>query len=205
MYSTLAFTEISSPNILTFSAPSTIVLPKVPGAWYPTNKIVLFGFHRLCFKWCFILPTSHIPLAEIIIDGSLFSFNALDSSAVGVNLSPGNSKGWSPFFNFSCISSSNKSVFFLNTSVAEIARGLSTYTGTFINVLYFFWNTSSSLCSCFNLSISYKISCVLPTAKEGIITFPPLSKVSDTISKNKDAFSSFLIWSLLPYVDSITK
>ena len=31
------------------------------------NNIVLLGFHRLCFKWCFILPISHIPEADIII------------------------------------------------------------------------------------------------------------------------------------------
>ena len=50
IYSILAFTAISSPNSFTVFAPSTIFLPRVPGAWYPTNSIVLFGFQRLCFK-----------------------------------------------------------------------------------------------------------------------------------------------------------
>ena len=103
-----------------------MLLPSVPGAWYPTNNIVLFGFQILCFKWCFILPTSHIPLAEIIIDGSSLSFNALDSSAVLVNFSPGNSSGLSPLSIIAFVSSSNKSSLFLNTSVADIASGLST-------------------------------------------------------------------------------
>jgi len=126
MYSILAFTENSSPNIFTVFAPSTIVLPSVPGAWYPTNKIVLFGFHILCFKWCFILPTSHIPLAEIMIEGSSISFKAFDSSAVCVNLSPGNSSGLSPLSIKAFVSSSNKSSFSLKIWVAEIANGLST-------------------------------------------------------------------------------
>ena len=126
IYSILAFTAISSPNIFTIFAPSTIFLPSVPGAWYPTNKIVLFGFHKLCFKWCFILPTSHIPLADIIIEDSFLSFNSFDSSAVFVNLSPGNSSGLSPLFISFCVSSSNKSIFSAKTSVADIASGLST-------------------------------------------------------------------------------
>ena len=50
IYSILAFTAISSPNIFTFFAPCTMLYPSVPGAWYPTNSIVLFGFHKLCFK-----------------------------------------------------------------------------------------------------------------------------------------------------------
>ena len=100
--------------------------PKVPGAWYPTNKIVDFGFHKLCFKWCFILPTSHIPLADIIMLGLSSSFNAFDSSAVLVNCNPGNSSGLSPFKISSFTSGSNRFVFSLKTSVADIASGLST-------------------------------------------------------------------------------
>ena len=126
MYSILAFTAISSPNIFMVFAPSTILLPKVPGAWYPTNKIVLLGFHIWCFKWCFILPTSHIPLAEIIIAAPSISFNDLDSSAVFVNCNPGNSSGLSPLCINCCVSSSNKFIFSLKISVAEIASGLST-------------------------------------------------------------------------------
>ena len=42
---------------------------------------------------------------------------------------------------------SNNSVFSLNICVADIARGLSTYTGTFINVSYFLINSSSCLFS----------------------------------------------------------
>ena len=45
----------------------------------------------------------------------------------------------------------------------------------------------------FNLLSSYKISCVLPTAKEGITTLPSLSNVSDTMSKNIFALSSLCI------------
>ena len=74
---------------------------------------------------------------------------------------------------------------------SRIKTDISTYTGAFIKVLYSLKNSSSSLVS-FNLFNSYSISCVLPTAKEGIITFPPLSKVSETIFKNISAFSSFL-------------
>ena len=97
-------------------------------------------------------------------------------------------------------------MFFLNTSVAEIASGLSTYTGTFIIFSYFLANSGSFFPkSSFNLSSSYNISCVLPTAKDGIITLPPLSKVSETISKNIFAFSSFFTCNLFPYVDSIIK
>ena len=69
-----------------------------------------------------ILPTSHIPLAEIIIEDSFFSFNAFDSSAVLVNCKPGNSSGLSPLSITACVSSSNKFAFSLNISVAEIAR-----------------------------------------------------------------------------------
>ena len=94
-------------------------------------------------------------------------------------------------------------MFSLNTSVADIASGLSTYTDAFISVLYFLLNSSSFIMS-FNLFISYSISCVLPTANDGITTVPPLSSVCDTMSKNIVAFSSFLMCSLLPYVDSIT-
>ena len=181
-----------------------MLYPNVPGAWYPTNKIVFLGFHKLCFKWCFILPTSHIPLADMIIAGVFLSFNAFDSSEVIANLSPGNSSGLSPCEIACFVSSSNNSILFLKTSVADIASGLSTYTSDFINVLYLLINSSSFLVS-FILFSSYNISCVLPTAKDGIITFPPFSMVSDTIFKNNSAFSSFLIWILLPYVDSITK
>jgi len=95
-------------------------------------------------------------------------------------------------------------VFSLNTSVAEIASGLSTYTGAFINFSYFSMNSGLFFVSLILFS-SYKISCVLPTANDGITTVPPLSIVSDTISKNSSAFSSFLTCNLLPYVDSITK
>ena len=95
-------------------------------------------------------------------------------------------------------------MFSLNTSVADIASGLSTYTGAFINVSYSLINFSSSFVS-FILFSSYNISCVLPTANDGITTVPLLSSVSDTISKNISAFWSFLICFLLPYVDSITK
>lgn len=55
-----------------------------------------FGFHILCFKWCLILPTSHIPLADIIIDELEVSFNAFESSTDCVNFNPGNSSGLSP-------------------------------------------------------------------------------------------------------------
>ena len=121
-----------------------------------------------------------------------------------MNFNPGNSNGLSPFSISSFISSSNKSVFCLNISVADIASGLSTYTGTLINVLYFLIN-SSSLVFSFILFNSYNISCVLPTANDGITTVPPLSIVSDTTFKNISAFWLFFICNLLPYVDSITK
>ena len=131
----------------------------------------------MCFKWCFILPTSHIPLADNIIIGSFNSFKAFDSSAVFVNLSPGNSNGLSPFSISSLTSSSNKSIFSLNISVAETASGLSTKTGAFIILSYFALNSSSSVFS-FILFSSYNISWVLPTANEGITTVPFFSKVS---------------------------
>jgi len=140
----------------------------------------------------------------MMIQGSGFSFNAFDSSAVTVNFNPGNSSGLSPLFISACVSSSNKFMFSLNTSVDDIARGLSTYTGAFIKVSYSFKNFSSFLVS-FILFSSYKISCVLPTANDGITTVPLLSNVSETISKNISAFLSFFICFLLPYVDSITK
>ena len=121
-----------------------------------------------------------------------------------MNFNPGNSNGLSPFIISAFTSGSNKFIFSLNTSVADIAKGLSTYTSDLIKVLYFLLNSSSFIIS-FNLLSSYKISCVLPTAKDGITTVPPLSNVSETIFKNISAFSSFLKCNLLPYVDSITK
>ena len=42
----------------------------------------------MCLRWCFILPASHIPLAEIIILGVSIKFMALDSSLVTAILSP---------------------------------------------------------------------------------------------------------------------
>jgi len=121
-----------------------------------------------------------------------------------VNFNPGNSNGLSPFAMSFFVSSSNKSILSLKTSVADIAKGLSTYTGVFIKTLYFLLNSSSSFSS-FSLFNSYNISCVLPTANDGIITVPPLSSVSETTSKNISAFCSFFTCNLLPYVDSITK
>ena len=109
-----------------------------------------------------------------------------------MNCKPGNSNGLSPLSICFLTSSSNSSVFCLNISVADIARGLSTYTEAFINLSYFSKNSSSDLFS-FKLFNSYNISCVLPTANDGITTFPPLSNVSATIFKNISAFSSFLI------------
>ena len=134
----------------------------------------------------------------------MLSFNAFDSSTVCVNFSPGNSSGLSPFSIASFTSSSNKSVFFLNISVADTASGLSTYTGAFINFSYFFINSSSDVFSLI-LFNSYSISCVLPTANVGITTVPFLSNVSYTTSKKIFALSSFLMCNLFPYVDSITK
>ena len=88
--------------------------------------MVLLGSHKWCFKWCLILPTSHMPLAEMMIADSSFSFNAFDSSAVLVNCKPLNSSGLSPDWIIACVSSSNKSALSLNISVAEMASGLST-------------------------------------------------------------------------------
>ena len=93
-----------------------------------------------------ILPTSHIPDAEIIMHGSVDSFNAFESSTLCVNCNPGNSSGLSPLSMNSWTSGLNKSKFCLNICVAETASGLSTYTGVFIKISYSFLNSSSSKC-----------------------------------------------------------
>src|SRR5699024_12369973 len=58
-----------------------------------------------------------------------------------------------------------------------------------INFLYLRLNSSSFFIS-FSLLISYNISCVLPTANDGITTVPCLSNVSATIFKNISALRS---------------
>lgn len=56
-------------------------------------------------------------------------------------------------------------------AVAEVASGLSTKISTFLIIL------ASSESVLISFAISYNISCVLPTAKDGIITFPPFEIV----------------------------
>ena len=53
-------------------------------------------------------------------------------------------------------------------------------------------------------AISHQLR-VLKQANEGITTVPPLSSVSDTISRNTFALSCVPTCNLSPYVDSITK
>ena len=60
------------------------------------------------------------------MQGSFDSLSAFDSSTLCVKCKFGNSSGLSPLLIKSCISSENKSILFLNTLVAETARGLST-------------------------------------------------------------------------------
>lgn len=50
----------------------------------------------MCFKWCLILPDSHIPLAEIIIAPLFILLIFTDSSGDLVKVNPSNSKGLSP-------------------------------------------------------------------------------------------------------------
>ena len=82
-----ALTATSSPLMITVFTPSTIRLPRVPKAWNPTKMILHSGRQRLCFKWCLILPASHMPLPAMMIAPDLMSFKALDSSTDWVNLS----------------------------------------------------------------------------------------------------------------------
>ena len=72
-------------------------------------------------------PASHIPLAEMIIFGTLSKFIARDSSLVVARVSPSKEMGLMPLFT-NCIASSSKqeSLFSLKMRVASIARGEST-------------------------------------------------------------------------------
>ena len=70
---------------------------------------------------------------EKLMRAPVYVDSPLAISAVLVNLSPENSRGLSPLSIIAFVSSSNKSSLFLNTSVADIASGLSTYTGALIN------------------------------------------------------------------------
>ena len=53
--------------------------PNVSGACHETIRIVLFGFSILYFRWWRIRPFYAMPEAEMIIIGSLRSFNAFES------------------------------------------------------------------------------------------------------------------------------
>ena len=118
------------------------------------------SYQRLCFKWCLILPASHIPLADIIILAPGCSLRAIDSSGVIVNINSSKSNGCLPDWIYFLVSSSKQSILSLKISVALIASGESTYTGMLSK------NFTSSGCDSLYLFKSYISSCVLPTAND---------------------------------------
>ena len=138
-----------------------------------------------------------MPLAEIITFGSGSVLSHTDSWLVLVNLRFSKSRGLSPFAMYSFVSSSKTCAFFLKTSVAVVAIGLSTYTFRFLKASWY------SLFDSYTLFSSYISSCVLPTANDGITVVPPFSAVSRIISSNFLTSSGFFGCSLLPYVVSM--
>ena len=158
------------------------------------------GRQRLCFKWWRIRPASHMPDAERMTLGFGSSLIARDSSTLTDNRSPGKRIGLIPWRTSAMASSSKHScVFVIKIFVASTASGLSTKTSVCSNS-----GSSWSTLSCLK---KYNISCVRPTAKQGITKFPPAASVSFKICFNSLLQSKREMpwsWLLFPYVDSIT-
>ena len=118
-----------------------------------------------------------MPEADMITFGLSIKLICLESSLPVEIFSPGNTSGLIPeLTSFKAASSKQPFMFFVNTLVASIASGLSRYTS---KSAY----SGRRFCSLIS-RIKYRSSWVRPTAKDGITTLPPLSKVSLTIRVN---------------------
>ena len=111
-----------------------------------------------------------MPDAEIITFGSGLSFIALDSAALTLTSRPSKASGFTPRASTARASASRKDVSHCkNTLVASTARGLS-HVDLEARV-------AGDEARSFISRMKYSISCVRPTAKEGITTLPPRSSV----------------------------
>ena len=118
-----------------------------------------------------------MPDAEMITLGLSSKLMALDSSLVMESFKPAKAMGLIPAFTSSMASPSKHSIrLSWKIPVASTARGESTNT----------WKSScpSTRRSTLIFLRKNRSSWVLPTAKEGITTFPPASKVSFKILAN---------------------
>ena len=77
-----ARTRTGSPNTFTVSAPSLSRRPSVPSPWKPTNSTVLRSFPSACCRWWRMRPPSHMPEAEMMMQGERSSLSARDSSTL---------------------------------------------------------------------------------------------------------------------------